>query len=166
MNTEEQIERELSKIESEISKKTISSEFHELLSLFSIRTSLIRKLKNAQWNKLSIEQKTLNREKDLDVTYKYYEKFPNEIGNKYLYKKKYIDLLRKLNNSIDIHDSDSFIFSILYHVLNSEEYINIQDSSCITSIISHTLTAKKESSSYHSIIMAFEEIKSIPYELK
>ncbi len=110
-------------------------------------------------NNLTDELKSEKRNTNLKVLKSYLKKFPNEVENKYTYKEEYISLIEKVKKV----QSSNPIFQILLDVLNSSEYINIKENSCINSIFKQIL--KRKASDFDDIINSYKILLTIPFEL-
>lgn len=130
------LQQELVNIDKDILANDISEEIYDLVSLLNKRVLVNKKIRKIQWDNLTELEKENKRIADFQVTKLYFEKFKDEISNKYEYKKNYIIFLDKIK-AINLEGiQDSIIIKVLISVLNSTEYLNISESECVKIIMS------------------------------
>lgn len=163
METIETLQQELLKVENDISNKEIANETYELMTLLNRRVALGKKIQRLKWNNLSDVLKEKERYSDFNTTKAYFEKYPDDVSNKYKYKKEYINFLREAKVLATDENPAGILCKVLIFVLNSVEYMNINESSCVKSIIEQLkLCAPIEA---NELINIYQKIYSIPFEL-
>lgn len=82
------LQQELVNIDKDILANDISEKIYDLVSLLNKRVLVNKKIRKIQWDNLTELEKENKRIPDFQVTKLYFEKFKDEISNKYEYKKK------------------------------------------------------------------------------
>ena len=164
MNTLEKFKEELKNIEREISDMVISDELYRLMALFNRRVLIGNKIAKYNWDQLDLIEKEKKREADFNKTKQFFEKFQDELANKYNYKKEYINFYKEVKRLYLLDSSNRKFYEIILKVLNTKDYINIMEQVCICSIIEQIQL--EETIESKDLVNIFNKISQIPYELK
>lgn len=159
------LKQELVNIDKDILAKDISEEVYDLVSLLNRRVFVNKKIHKIQWDNLTELEREDKRSADFQVTKLYFEKFKDEILNKYEYKKTYINFLDKIK-TINVDEiQHRSIIKVLISVLNSTEFVNILESTCIKIIMSELKKSYEVDKNVRDVIVIYEKLILIPYEI-
>ena len=164
MNTLENFIKELEIIESEISTKEISNEIYSLISLLNKRVLLGKKISQYKWDKLEQSEKEKERESDFNTTKAYFEKFQDEVANKFNYKREYLDFYFEAKRLSSLESSKKNIYSIVLDILNTKEYINVSEKACLHSIIEYINIITPVQA--RDLLIIYNRLVSMTFELK
>ncbi|OQP62618.1 hypothetical protein A3860_26775 [Niastella vici] len=162
MNTVQDFKKQLSDVEAKISELQISPSTYETIALLNKRLFLGKKIAQIEWNELSDTEKGKKRDQDLFSTEKFFQKYPEDVKNKYLYKKQYILLVQKVKILINISSLYQPLFRTLLIVLDSNDYINIHDNICIKALFEQI---KSDEEAAKELVNAYMMLLQIPYEI-
>ena len=159
------LKHELENIDKDILAKDISEEVYNLVSLLNRRIFVNKKIHKIQWDNLTELEREDKRIADFQVTKLYFEKFKDEILNKYEYKKTYINFLDKIKIINGDELQNRSIIKVLISVLNSTEFVNISESVCIKTIMSELKKSYEVDKNVKDVIVIYEKLILIPYEI-
>ncbi len=147
------LESELKKIKFEISSYDGKSEALEFLQLLNKRREISEKISRIKWNNLSLNEKILKRKEDLSLTSRYFEKFKEEVEQKYLFKKSYVQLI----DNIQVASFNSSLLIVLLKSLNTSMYVDIDNKDFNIPYLIEELE-KTKNSQLSEIISAYQQI--------
>lgn len=164
MNTLEKFKEELRSIELEISDMVITDELYKLMTLLNRRVLISNKIAEYNWDKLDLIEKEKKREADFNATKRYFEKFQDELANKYNYKREYINFYKEVKRLSLLDSPNKKFYILILKVLNAKDYINIIEQVCICSIIEQIQL--DETIESKDLIASFNKLAHIPFELR
>jgi hypothetical protein len=147
------IESQIKIVKEKLSKIEIKQEFFDYLGLMNKKRSLIEKKAKINWSNLSLEEKIIKRKEEFLLTTKYFEKFKEEVEQKYLFEKNYIQLI----DNIQLSSFHSPLLVILLESLNTSIYIDFNNKDFNISFIIEELT-KIKTSEFLEIISSYEKV--------
>lgn len=155
MDKLDELHDRLDVIERQISDLAIDSKTFEAVNLIAERSNLAKMISKVKWDLLSDKEKNLHRLKDFELTEKYYNKYGEDVKPKYLFKKKYIELVEKVSR--EKSSGNSFI-SILYSILSLSIYTNSHERDCLKIIIKE-ISKNADSEELKEIIHSYNELE-------
>lgn len=151
---------ELKSLESEVEALKIKIEKFEdkttaleFLQLLNKRKEILEKISVIKWNRLSLQEKILKRKEDFSLTFKYYEKFEDEVKQKFLYKKNYVRLV----DIITFSSFESPLLIILLKSLNTSMYVDLFDKDCNIHFIIEELE-KMNNTQLSEVVSCYKQI--------
>ena len=149
------LESRLKEVENKLSGIEIAPHVHEMMSLMAERNNLASEIERTKWRSLSNAEKIAHREQDFAATKKYYDKYGDEVRDKYLFKMRYIDFIDKV---ISANEPIRPILSVLYGLLNSAIYMDIHMKSHIDIVMNEV--SKINSIDFGPLQAAYEVLVS------
>ncbi len=130
MNKIPEIESAIQELEEKIhvlDLGTMDEHTLEISRLLKRRSDLIRELLQLKWEQKSMLERQQFRKEDLSTTFRYMEKYKDEVKDQWGYKKTYIEMTEQLDTLLQYDFGDvNILFKIIQALLASAEYLNIQ----------------------------------------
>ena len=149
----ELLESELEILKNKISKYKNKSEALNFLKLLNERREISEKISRIKWEGFSLEERIIKRKEEFLLTTKYFEKFKEEVEQKYLFEKNYVQLV----DSIQLSSFHSPLLAVLLKSLNTSIYIDFNNKDSNISFIIEELK-KIETSQVLEIISFYEKV--------
>lgn len=163
MDKLQDLKEQLSAIETRISNIQIDESFYENMTLLNKRVLLGKKIARLEWNKLSAIDKEKKREQDFNLTEKFFQKYPDDVKNQYLYKTQFILLIKKVKILADADSVYKLLFRALLTVLDSANFINIHDNGCIKALFEQIQAEGNETIT--EVLNIYKILLDIPFEI-
>ncbi|RBL89753.1 hypothetical protein [Chitinophaga flava] len=132
MNKIQEIESALQLIDDSLRAFKLDDQTYEIFGMLRRRMDLRKDLRKLEWEQKSILERQQIRESDLLTTLRFYEKYGEEIKDKWIYRKTYMEMTENIEKILKNDFGDlNILFRVIREVLYSGDYVNVGENNCL-----------------------------------